>query len=146
MTLDIEITCFGYDGIDAIKAALKAGEAIKTSDVQPKIKLVAPPLYSIFAHALDRQQGIEVMEKAVAVIIEEIRQRGGDLIVKMAVRSSNHTLMMCPLNVSLSSRKPLPSPTRLRGAKWSKRPSVRMPRFQATKRTAMKREFLLPKR
>lgn len=29
---DLEVTCFHYDGIDAIKAALKAGESLSSAD------------------------------------------------------------------------------------------------------------------
>lgn len=37
---DIEVTCFGYEGIDAIKAALLAGEALKRDDCDIKIKVI----------------------------------------------------------------------------------------------------------
>lgn len=43
--------CFGYDGIDAIKEALKAAEALSTEEIPVKIKLVAPPLYVIMTQA-----------------------------------------------------------------------------------------------
>ena len=37
---DIEVTCFGYDGIDAIKEALRCAEAKNTKETQVKVKLV----------------------------------------------------------------------------------------------------------
>jgi len=37
--IDLEVTCFGYDGIDAIKSALKAGEACETNDIPIKVGL-----------------------------------------------------------------------------------------------------------
>lgn len=41
---DIEVACYGYEGIDAVKAALKAG--LNSSDEIPiKINLIAPPIY-----------------------------------------------------------------------------------------------------
>jgi hypothetical protein len=33
---DIEVTCFAYEGIEAIKAALKAGEAVGVASVEEK--------------------------------------------------------------------------------------------------------------
>ena len=42
---DVEVTCFGYDGIDAIKSALRTAEARNTEDTQVKCRLVSPPLY-----------------------------------------------------------------------------------------------------
>lgn len=42
---DIEVTCFGYEGIDAIKTALRTAEARNTDETQVKCRLVSPPLY-----------------------------------------------------------------------------------------------------
>ena len=42
---DIEVSCFTYEGIDAIKDALRAGIACSTDEVPIKINLIAPPLY-----------------------------------------------------------------------------------------------------
>ena len=39
------VTCFGYEGIDAVKEALRTAEAKNTPDNQVKVKLVSPPLY-----------------------------------------------------------------------------------------------------
>ncbi|CAG8538145.1 9264_t:CDS:2 [Ambispora gerdemannii] len=79
---DIEVTCFGYEGIDAIKTALKAGEACETKDIQIKVKLVAPPLYVMLTNALDKNLGIETLEKAVNTIQEAILKSGGNLTPK----------------------------------------------------------------
>lgn len=42
---DIEVNCFAYEGVEAVKHALTAGEACRTEKADIKIKLVAPPLY-----------------------------------------------------------------------------------------------------
>ena len=42
---DVEVTCFGYEGIDAIKEALRTAEARNTAETQVKCRLVSPPLY-----------------------------------------------------------------------------------------------------
>lgn len=47
---DIEVACYGYEGIDAVKAALKAGLACSTEDLPIKINLIAPPLYGTKVH------------------------------------------------------------------------------------------------
>ena len=51
---DIELTCYTEKGIDAIKRALKAGEATGSEDVPIKAKLVAPPLYVLGTNATDK--------------------------------------------------------------------------------------------
>ena len=42
---DIECACYGYEGIDAVKAALKSGLSLSTPEMPIKINLIAPPLY-----------------------------------------------------------------------------------------------------
>jgi len=41
------VTCFGYEGIDAVKTALRCAEAKNTPENQVKVKLVSPPLYGM---------------------------------------------------------------------------------------------------
>lgn len=86
---DIQVTCFDYAGIDAIKDALRAGEACSTEEVPIQVKLVAPPLYVMTTTSTDKQQAIERMEAAVEKIGEVIASRGGDLNIKMKVGLSD---------------------------------------------------------
>jgi len=88
---DIELTCFSYAGIDAIKRALRAGEAVGTEAIPIKIKLVAPPLYVILSNATDKNGAIETMEKAIKVIEKTIRKEGGELNVKLRPKAVSET-------------------------------------------------------
>ena len=51
---DIELTCYTPAGIDAIKKALRGGEAESNEAVPIKAKLVAPPLYVLSTNATDK--------------------------------------------------------------------------------------------
>lgn len=62
---DIEVACYGYEGIDAVKAALKTGLLCSTEEIPIKINLIAPPIYgeysilnfpnsSVFSNVLDK--------------------------------------------------------------------------------------------
>lgn len=84
---DIEVTCFTYEGIDAIKEALADGEQRGTNDSPVKIKLIAPPMYVITSMTLDKDVGIETMNAAIEVIANSIRSKGGSLDVKMAPKA-----------------------------------------------------------
>jgi len=84
---DLEVTCFHYEGIDAIKAALKCGEALSTADSTVSIKLLAPPLYVMVGTFFEKDLGIATLTKAIEVIKEELQQRKGDVVVKTAPRS-----------------------------------------------------------
>ncbi|KAH6570538.1 hypothetical protein BASA60_007645 [Batrachochytrium salamandrivorans] len=88
---DIECTCFGYEGIDAIKAALLAGEACSTTAVPIKIKLVAPPLYVMITNSLEKVEGVETLEKAIATIEDTLKTYNGSLVVKMKPRAVSET-------------------------------------------------------
>lgn len=84
---DIELSCFQYDGIEAIKDALHAGINCGTADMPIMIKLVAPPLYVMFTTSLDKDQGIELLKNACAEIEKSIRTKGGYMNVKNAARA-----------------------------------------------------------
>jgi len=84
---DLEVTCFQYEGIDAIKAALKAGEALSTADSTVSIKLLAPPLYVMVGTFFEKDLGIATLTKAIEIIKEELVKRKGDVVVKTAPRS-----------------------------------------------------------
>jgi len=83
---DIEVSCFNYEGINAVKAGLKAGLATGTEDTPVTIKLIAPPNYVVLTTSMDKNVGIATLDKAVAAIDEEMKQRGGKLVVKIAPR------------------------------------------------------------
>lgn len=80
---DVEVTCFGYEGIDAIKTALRTAEARNTADTQVKVRLVSPPLYVLTNTCLDKNTGIARLEEAIVDIRKSIEGAGGSLVVKM---------------------------------------------------------------
>ncbi|KAL2701805.1 hypothetical protein AAEP93_006103 [Penicillium crustosum] len=84
---DIEVTCFGYDGIDAVKDALRTAEADNTPENQIKVRLVAPPLYVLASQCLDKTLGVKLLEEAIVKIEERIKAHGGSCTVKMAPKA-----------------------------------------------------------
>lgn len=87
ISAEIEVTCFRYDGIDAIKDALKAAIAVGTEDVPVKIKLIAPPIYVMFTQSLDKDKGIAMLNSAIEAAKQEIAKRKGDLTVRVGARA-----------------------------------------------------------
>lgn len=84
---DVEVTCFGYEGIDAVKAALRTAEARNTPDNQVKVKLVSPPLYVLTSMCLEKSIGIQTLEAAISDIQTSIASAGGSCVVKMAPKA-----------------------------------------------------------
>ncbi|RKP23129.1 translation initiation factor eIF2 alpha subunit [Syncephalis pseudoplumigaleata] len=88
---DVEVTCFGYEGIDAIKRALKEAEKCSNDDGEVKVKLVAPPLYVMLTTSLDKKAGIELLEQAIVKVQESITAAKGSLSVKMKPKAVSET-------------------------------------------------------
>jgi translation initiation factor 2 subunit 1 len=93
---DIEVSCFTYEGIDAIQEALFAGMAVAAppSSESPsdsssaiKIKLIAPPIYVLSTTTLEKDVGIALLQKAIDTIQEVINKKGGKMDVKMAPKA-----------------------------------------------------------
>lgn len=84
---DVEVTCFTYEGIDAVRDSLMAGQTIGTTETPIKMKLIAPPMYVITTMTLDKDLGIELLNKALAITKEQILKKGGKIDVKMAPKA-----------------------------------------------------------
>ena len=84
---DIEVSCFTYEGIDAIREALFAGMALGTDQSPVKIKLIAPPIYVLSTTTLEKEIGIGLLNQVIEVIKEKITAKGGKIDVKMAPKA-----------------------------------------------------------
>ena len=80
---DVEVTCFEYEGIDAVKTALRTAETGNTEENQVKVRLVSPPLYVLTNTCLDKNLGIARLEESIVNIRKSIEAAGGQLTVKM---------------------------------------------------------------
>lgn len=74
---DIEVGCCVYEGIDAVKNALRAGIACSAEDMQVKINLIAPPLYVVTTTTLDKDRGLDKLNEALKAIETSIKAAGG---------------------------------------------------------------------
>jgi translation initiation factor 2 subunit 1 len=84
---DVEVSCFTYDGIDAIRDALFAGMELGTDQNPIKIKLIAPPIYVLSTTTLEKDVGIGLLNQSIEVIKEKITSKGGKIDVKMAPKA-----------------------------------------------------------
>lgn len=75
----IDVFCFGYDGIDAVKDALRRATAVKDDKVDIKIKLIALPQYVIVTSCYDKEKGIKRIQEAMELIKQCITSyKGGE--------------------------------------------------------------------
>ncbi|XP_063405959.1 eukaryotic translation initiation factor 2 subunit 1-like [Mytilus trossulus] len=88
---DIEVACTNYEGVDAVKRALKKGLALSTESMPIKINLIAPPLYVMTTSTLERTEGMALLNKAIATIKEDIEEAGGIFNIQQAPRFVSDT-------------------------------------------------------
>jgi len=81
---DIECACYEYEGIDAVKSALRAGLELSTEELPIKINLIAPPLYVMTTSTPEKAEGLKALENAIEKIKETIEKAGGVFTVNMA--------------------------------------------------------------
>ncbi|KAL8561734.1 Eukaryotic translation initiation factor 2 subunit 1 [Nucella lapillus] len=74
---DIDVACTKYEGVDAVKRALRKGLELSTEAMPIKINLIAPPLYVVTTQTMERSEGLEMLGKAVEAIKAEINAAGG---------------------------------------------------------------------
>ncbi|XP_011311225.1 eukaryotic translation initiation factor 2 subunit 1 [Fopius arisanus] len=81
---DVEVACYGYEGIDAVKGALKAGLALSTEELPIKINLIAPPLYVMTTSTPEKTDGLRALNDAIVAIKAKIVELGGVFNIQMA--------------------------------------------------------------
>lgn len=74
---DIEVGCCAYEGIDAVKLALRSGIACSTDETPVKINLIAPPLYVVTTTTHDREKGLEKLKEVLETIDQTITKARG---------------------------------------------------------------------
>jgi len=80
---DVEVSCYAYEGVEAVKKALRSGLECSTEQIPVKINLIAPPLYVVTASTPERQEGIELVQTAINRIEKSIKSYGGSFTVQM---------------------------------------------------------------
>ena len=79
----IEVSCFAYAGINAVKEALSKGlMASEGTNMKISIRLIAPPLYVMITNSLNKDKGIELLTKSIQMIKTTIEENGGQLTIK----------------------------------------------------------------
>jgi len=81
---DFECSCFTYEGIDAVKEALRAGIAAGNPEIPIRINLIAPPVYVMTCSTPDKADGLAVLTEGCKAVEEKIKGSGGNFVMQMA--------------------------------------------------------------
>lgn len=88
----IQISCVAYEGVEAIRSALRAGLETSTKDAPISIQLIAPPLYVVHTTTVDKDKGRKGVEAALEAIQAKITSYGGSFQVETppTIQSKGH--------------------------------------------------------
>ena len=81
---DVELTCFAYDGVMHIKAAMRAAlgkSHPQEGGIKIAVSLVASPLYVVTCSTLDKDAGIALVDEAVAAAAASLQAAGGKIVI-----------------------------------------------------------------
>ena len=72
-----ELNCYTYEGIEAIKQALREGLKYSSESMPLQINLIAPPKYIMTTTTLDHTDGVTKLRSALYAIKQAIEDRQG---------------------------------------------------------------------
>ena len=79
---DFKLTCYTFEGIDAIKEALISGERKGTENIPIKFRVIGSPLYECSISTINKKEGIEVMNAALQEVKKSIEAKGGNFLLE----------------------------------------------------------------
>lgn len=77
-----EVACSEYEGIDAVKAALKTGFEASKPDCEVLIKLIAHPVFALSCVCKEKEVGIAILDEAMEKIEKAIVAAKGTFALK----------------------------------------------------------------
>lgn len=77
---DFKLTCYTFEGIDAIKEALLKGEKKGTDKIPIKFRVIGAPLYECTVVTTDKKEGIKVMSDALIEVERCIKSKNGGFL------------------------------------------------------------------
>jgi translation initiation factor 2 subunit 1 len=79
---DFKLTCYTFEGIDAIKESLLNGEKKGTEAIPIKFRVIGSPLYECSISTINKKEGIEVMNAALQEVKKSIEAKGGNFLLE----------------------------------------------------------------
>ena len=85
---EINLTCFGVDGVDALKAALLAGREAGTEETPITVSVKASPVYTLSAVHIDKTVAVDMLNKAIDMVKAKIAEfQSGAMELKSAPKA-----------------------------------------------------------
>jgi translation initiation factor 2 subunit 1 len=79
---DFKITCYTFEGSDAIKESLINGEKKGTKEIPISIRYIGSPLYECSVETINKKEGFEIINAALAEVKKTIEEKGGNFFLE----------------------------------------------------------------
>jgi translation initiation factor 2 subunit 1 len=79
---DFKLTCYKFEGIDAIKAALLEGEKLSTPEISIKFHAIGSPIYEVTTTTINKADGLKLIGQALKTVENSIRLREGNFLLQ----------------------------------------------------------------
>lgn len=79
---DFKLTCYKFEGIDAIREALSEGEKQSTPEIPIKFRVIGSPIYECSTETINKTDGIKLLGLALKQVESSIRLREGNFLLQ----------------------------------------------------------------
>ena len=80
---DFKLTCYTFEGIDAIKESLLNGEKKGTINIPIKFRVIGSPLYECSISTINKKEGFEIMNNALEEVKKSIEAKGEVFLLRL---------------------------------------------------------------
>jgi translation initiation factor 2 subunit 1 len=80
---EFKLTCFKFEGIEAIRYALIEGERVSTNEIPIKFRVQGSPIYECTAETINKSEGLKLMGEALKKVEASIRLREGNFLLQV---------------------------------------------------------------
>ena len=79
---DFRLSCYTFEGIDAIKEALLNGEKKGTEKIPIKFTIIGSPLYECRLTTINKEEGFKIMNQALEEVKNTITAKNGSFLLE----------------------------------------------------------------
>ena len=80
---DFKLTCYTFEGIDAIRESLLNGEKKGTINIPIKFRVIGSPLYECSISTINKKEGFEIMNNALEEVKKSIEAKGEVFLLRL---------------------------------------------------------------
>ena len=77
---EFSLTCYKFEGIDAIKYALMQGEKLSTPEIKIKCRVISSPSYECSLMTINKTEGLKLINQALKTIESCIKEKEGNFL------------------------------------------------------------------